>query len=261
MNKITYKKRIAYIIAIMLTKLLENLIRKLNLGAGTNLPGRAARIIAPDILAFLAKQSKKELIVVTGTNGKTTTTGFIASILKRDKRKIAHNRKGANMLAGVTAAAIHNSRYNAKLDVDHCLFELDEAYFLKAVKEFNPDILLVTNLFRDQLDRYGELDATAKKIQSAIEKSSKIKPIKVILNADDPMVATLGEFSNVKRVYYGFNKVNFKNQEKFVKTPQEIANCSCGEKYNYSELFYGQIGHYNCTCGRSAPILQLAQKL
>ncbi|MFH0703117.1 MAG: Mur ligase family protein [bacterium] len=225
----------------------------MNFGAATNFPGKIARKIEPDILSFLVNQSKKEIIAVTGTNGKTTTSGFIASILKQDNRKIAHNRKGANMLTGITAAMIKNSNFNAKLDVDNCILEIDEAYLYKAVEEFNPDLLLVTNLFRDQLDRYGELDTTAKKIQAAIEKTTEIKPLKVILNADDPIVSSLAKEKAVEKIYYGFNQVNFSEKKQDINSLQEICSCKCGKRYNYSKIFYGHLGHYNCICGESRP--------
>ncbi|OGI26319.1 MAG: hypothetical protein A2287_08350 [Candidatus Melainabacteria bacterium RIFOXYA12_FULL_32_12] len=246
-------KSLFYKNSILASKLIGYISKRLNFGAGTNFPGKIARKIAPDILSYLVNQSKREIIVVTGTNGKTTTAGFIANILTKDKRKVAHNKKGANMLTGITTAITQESSLNGKLDVDHCILEIDEAFFLKAVDEFNPELLLVTNLFRDQLDRYGELDTTAKKIQSAIDKTVKKKPLKVALNADDPMVSALAQDKNIKKVYYGFSEVNFVNQDKTVKSPQEVAACSCGKKYDYSKIFYGHLGHYSCNCGRSRP--------
>jgi len=243
--------------SILITKIIAQLIQNLNMGAGTNLPGRIARKISPGILSFLVNQSKKEIIVITGTNGKTTTSGFVASILENAKRRIAHNRKGANMLSGLTTAIIEKSSLNATLDADHCVLEVDEAYFFRAVDEFNPDLLLITNLFRDQLDRYGELDATAKKIHAAVEKTIKIKPLKVIMDADDPIVASLindiSDENSIKKIYYGFEQINFLNQDKDIKAPQEVATCKCGLKYNYSQIFYGHLGHYNCDCGKTRP--------
>ena len=256
--------------SILITKIIAQLIQNLNIGSGTNLPGRIARKISPGILSFLVNQTKKEIIVITGTNGKTTTSGFIASILENANRRIAHNRKGANMLSGLTTAIIQESSINATLDTDHCLLEVDEAYFFRAVDEFNPDLLLITNLFRDQLDRYGELDTTAKKIRAAIEKTIKIKPLKVIMNADDPIVASLindielpvdAQFDKniIEKIYFGFEKINFPlaedsiNQDKDIESPHEIATCKCGLKYNYSQIFYGHLGHYNCSCGKTRP--------
>jgi len=246
--------KLKYKFSILITKTLTGLIQYFNIGSGTNFPGRIGRKIAPDILSHLVKQSKKEIIVVTGTNGKTTTAGFISNILNAADRKIAHNKMGANMLTGLTAAIIQDSNLNAELDTDHCLLEIDEAYFARAVDEFNPNLLVITNLFRDQLDRYGELDTTAKKIKEAISKTITKKPLKVILNADDPIVASITYNKEVENIYFGFKEVTFVGQDKDVKSPQEAATCRCGEKYNYSRIFYGHIGHYSCSCGISRPV-------
>jgi UDP-N-acetylmuramyl tripeptide synthase len=246
-------KKLNYQLAILTVKALTKIIKLCNFGAGTNFPGRIGRRIAPDILSYLVNQSKKEIIVITGTNGKTTTTGLIASILDKAGLKAAHNKRGANMLSGLTAAIIQQSNLNAQLNVDHCLMEIDEAYFLKAVDEFNPDLLLVTNLFRDQLDRYGELDTTAKKIKEAISKTINKKPLKVILNCDDPIVSAITDNLQVQNVFFGFKEILFAEENKIIKTPQEAASCKCGGKFDYSKIFYGHLGHYNCSCGYKRP--------
>lgn len=241
-------------VSIVTTKLAAQVIKVLNLGDGTNLPGRIARRITPEILTSLVNQSKKEIITVTGTNGKTTTCGFISGILNADGRKIAHNKKGANMLAGITTALVLESSLLGNLNVDHCLIELDEAYSPKAFDEFNPEIMLVTNLFRDQLDRYGELDVTAKKIHLAIEKTIKVKPLTLVLNADDPIVANIVNDLNLKPVFYGFDEILFVGQDTEISQVKEIATCKCGENFEYNKLFYGHIGHYYCKCGIQRPI-------
>ena len=248
-------KKINYLISIVLTKLLIKLIKLSKSGAGTNLPGKISRKLSPDLLSYLVKQTKKEVIAVTGTNGKTTTSGFIAGILRADGRKTVHNRHGANMLTGITTAVVNESSLSACLNADNCLFEIDEAFLVKAVDEFNPDILLVTNLFRDQLDRYGELNTTAKKIELAIQKTSEIKPPLIILNADDPIVSSLGSGRN--RVYYGLDEIKFINQDEKITSPQETTNCKCGERYKYTKVFYGHMGHFYCDCGHKRPDPQI----
>jgi len=252
------KKKLSYFISIPLTKLLIPLIKLSGGGAGTNLPGKIARKISPDILSYLVNQTKKEILVVTGTNGKTTTSGFIAGILKADGRKTVHNRRGANMLDGLTTAVVSESSLFAELNPDNCLLEIDEAYLPKAVDEFTPDVILVTNLFRDQLDRYGELNTTAKKIDQAIEKTSKIKPPKILLNADDPIVSSLGGNFDENKSYYGFDDIKFVNQDENISSPQETTNCKCGERYNYNKVFYGHLGHFYCSCGHKRPIPQVS---
>lgn len=253
-------KKFSYFISIAVSKLLIKLIKLSKSGAGTNLPGKIARKISPDLLSHLVKQTKKEIIAVTGTNGKTTTSGFIAGILKANGRKTVHNKKGANMLTGITTAVINESNLFAKLAADNCLFEIDEAFLVKAADEFNPDILLVTNLFRDQLDRYGELNTTAKKIEQAIQKTSKIKVPKIILNADDPIVSSLGEIAGENRLFYGLEGIKFVNQDENISSPQETTNCKCGERYEYTKVFYGHLGHFYCACGHKRPVPQISAK-
>jgi UDP-N-acetylmuramyl tripeptide synthase len=252
--------KLKYFVPIAVTKALINIIKFSKSGAGTNLPGKAARKLSPKILSSLVRQTKKEILVVTGTNGKTTTSGFIAGILNADGRKTVHNKRGANMLTGLTTAVIEQSSLFGNLNPDNCLFEIDEAFFVKAVEEFTPDFVLVTNLFRDQLDRYGELNTTAKKIEQAINKTAQTKIPKVILNADDPIVSSLGEVAGESRIYYGLEEIKFVNQDENINTPQETTNCKCGERYLYEKVFYGHLGHFYCKCGHKRPKINVSAK-
>jgi len=242
------------ILPILWSKLSGKLVQVLNVGSGTSLPGKIALKLSPCIMKALVNQSKQGILTITGTNGKTTTAGFVAGILRADGRNIAHNRKGANMLEGITTALIESSDFAGNLNADNCLLEIDEAYLQKAVDSFSPELLLVTNLFRDQLDRYGELDTTAKKIQVAIDKIDKLQGFKVILNADDPMVSALAKNNAAPKIFYGFENVEFVAQDTAINSPQEVVNCKCGKKYGYNKVFYGQLGHYVCDCGQNRPV-------
>ncbi len=239
------------IIAILTVKSSAFLIKLFKLGSGTNLPGRIARKISPGILSCLVNQTKKEIITITGTNGKTTTAGLISSVFRAQGRKITHNRKGANMLNGITSTVAENSSAGGKLDCDNSILELDEAYLNPAFDEFNPDIVLVTNLFRDQLDRYGELNTTAKKIESAVEKSARIKPLKLVLNSDDPLVSGIADGfgeDGLTKIFFGFDRITHLNEQKSFFSPQETINCKCGKPFSYTKIFYGHLGHYECSC-------------
>jgi len=253
-------KKIKFILSIFFAKTLIWLIKITGKGSGTSLPGKIALKMFPDVMKRLVEQTKKEILTVTGTNGKTTTAGFIAGILNADGRNIVHNRHGANMLTGIATAVINKSNCIGGMPVDNCLFEIDEAYLVKAVDEFAPDAVLVTNLFRDQLDRYGELNTTAKKINQAIEKTSLNKIPKIILNADDPIVSFLGEKFPQNKLYYGFEEIKFINQDDKITSPQETTNCSCGQKIKYDKVFYGHLGHFYCDCGNKRPYPQIVAR-
>ena len=134
-------------------------------GGGTTLPGDVARAVDPDVLRKLSKDLKLGAVVITGTNGKTTTARLISWLLEGAGHKVVSNRAGANLIFGVTAAALESADPNGRLQADWGVFEIDEASLPKAIEEIQPKVAIVLNLFRDQLDRYGELESIAKKIE------------------------------------------------------------------------------------------------
>ena len=219
-------------------------IRLLNKSSGTSFVGMLTLKICPDFLAHCSKYIKKKTITVTGTNGKSTTSGLIAHILETANQKVIHNLKGANMLTGV--ANVFALSVEPFKRYDYAVIESDEAYLTKLYDFMKSDYLVVTNLFRDQLDRYGELNTTAGFIKNAIDKNPDLK---LILNADDPIVAT---FDRTKyAVYYGFENVEYDcNYEHKSNAPSEVFNCLCGNPLEYSKQFFAQQGHYFCSkCG------------
>lgn len=234
--------------AIIFSKLAYYTIKLLKKSGGTSFAGMVALKICPNFLKY-CKNYVNKIITVTGTNGKTTTSGILANILENNKNKIIHNVKGANMLTGI--ANVFALSLPAK-KFDYAVLESDEAYLTKLYDYLNANILLVTNLFRDQLDRYGELATTAGFIKNAID---KINPT-LILNADDPLVANLG--ANQNAYYYGFEDVEFCSEKQKTSTtaPSEVFNCVCGSKLDYSKQFFAQQGHYYCPkCGCKRPEL------
>lgn len=219
-------------------------IRLLNKSSGTSFVGMLVLKICPNFLKYCSKYIKKNIITITGTNGKSTTSGLIAHILETAHQKVVHNLKGANMLTGV--ANVFALSIAPLKRYDYAVIESDEAYLTKLYDYMQSNYLVVTNLFRDQLDRYGELNTTAQFIKNAIDKNPDLK---LILNADDPIVAT---FDRTKyAVYYGFENVEYDcNYEHKSNAPSEIFNCMCGEELKYSKQFFAQQGHYYCPkCG------------
>ena len=238
--------RLKFYISIFLARLIKLLIKIVGRSSGTSFIGMFKLKTNPDFLNFCSKYILHEKISVTGTNGKTTTAGLIAQILEANNKEVIHNAQGANMLTGIANVfatnVVPSKRY------DNCVLESDEAYLSKLYDYMKLDYLVVTNLFRDQLDRYGELDTTAKKIQSAIDKN---KDLVLLLNADDPLVANLGHDN--KKLYYGFENIEFAETHTISHAPAEMFNCICGKPLEYSKRFYAQQGHYYCSCGYKRP--------
>ena len=235
--------------AIIAAKLSARAIRVLGAGLGSNLPGRVARSFSPSVLASLSRQRRRGVLAVTGTNGKSTTAGLLYSIMRRAGLKTVHNRQGANLVTGITATLIDAADWSGRLDTDYCLFEVDEASLPLVAGEVEISAVLVTNLFRDQLDRFGELDTTAE----LIRKGMAVHNSYAILNADDPNVAQLAPES--PKIFYGIESLAAGAGDGAPRGAVELSYCArCGAEYNYSQVFYGQLGHYSCSqCGYSRP--------
>lgn len=239
--------KIHFYISLLAAKILALVITILNRTSGTSFVGLMVLKICPNFLSRCSNYVKKDIITVTGTNGKTTTAGLISCILEENGQKIIHNEKGANMLTGiVNALALDIAPFRR---FDYYVLESDEAYLTKVYDFLPANYLVVTNLFRDQLDRYGELDTTARKIQEAIDKNENLK---LVLNADDPKVTNLG--SEREKIYFGFDKVEILTNSTVSHAPAENVNCpACGETLRYADRFFAQQGHYYCDCGYSRP--------
>jgi lipid II isoglutaminyl synthase (glutamine-hydrolysing) len=225
--------------------------RALHMGGGTTLPGVVARRIAPDALRRLSAALPQGVALVGGTNGKTTTTRMLATILNDDGRKVLHNRAGANLVTGLTTTALTGSSLLGRLRADIGLFETDEAALSSALEETRPRLVLLHNLFRDQLDRYGEVDTIAANWRAALEQLPA--DATVLLNADDPAVAALGERLNARVLYYGLEDTRHA-----AGAATHIADSQfcrrCGARYHYDAIFYAHIGHYACErCGQRRP--------
>ncbi|MFN8500875.1 MurT ligase domain-containing protein [Kouleothrix sp.] len=225
--------------------------RVLRAGGGTTLPGVVARRIAPDALRRLSARLPQGVAVIGGTNGKTTTARMLASILSDDGRRVLHNRAGANLVTGLTATALAGSSLAGRVRADIGLFETDEAALPQALAETRPRLVLLHNLFRDQLDRYGEVDTIATKWRAAL---AQLPPgATVLLNADDPAVAALGEGLGARVLYYGLEDTRHAGGGATHFADSQFCR-RCGAPYTYSALFYAHIGHYACPqCGQRRP--------
>jgi UDP-N-acetylmuramyl tripeptide synthase len=226
--------------------------RVLRAGGGTTLPGVVAQRIAPDALRQLSAALPGGVVVVAGTNGKTTTTRMLAAILAADGRRVLHNRAGANLVTGLTATALGGSTISGRVRADIGLFETDEAALPRALEETQPRLVLLHNLFRDQLDRYGEVDTIASAWRAALERLPA--GTTVLLNADDPAVAALGDGLPLQVRYYGLEDTRQAGSGATHFADSQFCR-RCGAPYNYSATFYAHIGHYACPrCGQRRPV-------
>ena len=235
-----------FLFSLFTAKLISTALKVTKLSGGTSIIGKIVLKLCPDFLSYSNKYIRTK-INVTGTNGKTTTSGLIAHLLKTTKHSVINNAMGANMIQGVVNALA--VQINPFLKYDYSVIESDEAFLEVIYDKFDADYLLVTNLFRDQLDRYGELATTKRFIQNGIDKKPDLK---LLLNADDPLVASFEGGS--KHIFYGVENVEYKDGLEPSKSQTEEAfNCPCGRALNYDKKFYAQQGHYYCECGYNRP--------
>lgn len=225
-------------ILVAAAKLCEKILRFFGRGA-TTFPGKLALFFKKDILRDLSRGVK--IIAVTGTNGKTTTARIIESGLKNAGVPCFLNRSGANLITGVTAAFISNSDLFGRCRYEYAVLECDENALKKISRYLDADILVVTNIFRDQLDRYGEVSSTLSAIKTG---ALNMKNAKLVLNADDPLSFSLSRLEN-QYVSFGMNKslsLGGKGESEFC--------VFCGTPYAYSFRTYSQLGGFSCPgCG------------
>lgn len=208
---------------------------------GSSLPGLMARRIYPRVLSGLAHNLAEGTVLITGTNGKTTTAQMASRILAATNWRVVTNRSGANLIAGLTTTMLNSDRANL------AVLETDEATMPRAAQELTPRAIVVTNVFRDQLDRYGELSTTLRYIQLGIERLHDQGQI--ILNADDPQVAFLG-VGRERVVYFGL-QLSDTDPSEFIQAGIDDVSDSkrcpnCGSALLYSRSFYAHLGLYRC---------------
>lgn len=212
---------------------------------GSSLPGLVARRIQPAILRQLSGGLRHGTVIITGTNGKTTTTRFLSTILEDAGYRLVQNRSGANLIDGLTAAFVEATS-GGKVNADLALMEVDEATVPQAVRELRPLGVVVTNFFRDQLDRYGELDTTAALVGRGLADMRRWGF--VALNADDPLVAYLGRSVGDGVVLYGLEDRGWARPT--MEQTREQRHCLlCGRELEYTGFYYAHLGRYACPAG------------
>ncbi len=227
------------------------LSRRSGRGGGTTLPGRLLLRLAPDAISRLGAGLEAGSTVISATNGKTTTAGMLAAAMRAAGRDPVHNRAGSNMSWGVATALLEQRGAEG-------LFEVDEAWLPRIAAELDPKLIVLGNLFRDQLDRYGELEHLADEWARMVSGRSG----GYVLNADDPLVADLGRDHELRPrdgvTYFGIEDASQALPE--LQHAFDAKHCRrCGHPYAYACAFVGHLGHYACpNCGADRPSPQVA---
>ena len=230
--------------------------RVLRVGGGTSFPGAVARRIDPRVLQKAAAASDADKVVVTGSNGKTTTCRMLAALGHAGGLRVTQNRSGSNLLQGVISTAVQGADLRGRMDTQLLLLEVDEATVRLVAPQLGPDTFLVTNIFRDQLDRFGELYTMARGLEAVIE--ALPASATVVLNADDPLVASLAPGAAARRLYFG---IGVEGADTLV--PEHAADTircvRCQHLLSYHAVYLSHLGDYLCPqCGNARPRLDVA---
>lgn len=243
------------LLLILLGKVTSFCLCSLNLGNGSTWPGHIALKVNKNFVRDVLHNSKMKIIIVAGTNGKTTTTKMISTILEGSGKTVIQNHSGANLLNGIASSLLLHSSILSTNNYDYAVFEVDENALPLMLKEITPDYLLLLNLFRDQLDRYGEVDSIAKKWKNALKNLSEKTTL--ILNADDPEIAYLGVDTKAETLYFGLNHEESKSQHEHAV--DSVYCPRCGMKLDYKKIFYSHLGEWKCkSCKLSRPNLSIS---
>jgi UDP-N-acetylmuramyl tripeptide synthase len=230
-------------------KAVGTLARAAGRGGGTSLPGKVLTRVEPHAIARLASRLERGSVVISATNGKTTTAAMVASILERTGARLVHNRAGANMAGGIASALAHASRRGGTaLTGDLGVFEVDEFWLGAVVEQLEPRALLLGNLYRDQLDRYGELETIADRWAAVTANRTGL-----VLNADDPLIADLGRAPGSECTFFGVDDDSLALPE--LQHASDSKHCRrCGHAYTYTAVYLAHLGHYRCpNCGQQRP--------
>ncbi len=229
--------------------------RLLGRGGGTSLPGMIARRIHPGVLADLVGESGIPSVAITGSNGKTTTARFTAALLRGEGVRLVHNAAGANLQQGVTTLAVDSATFGARMPAGMFLAEVDEGALLQVAPEIRPRVLVVLDIFRDQLDRFGEIYAVARAIESVAAKLPSSSTL--VVNADDPLVAQMVADGASKRITFGFDVPE--SFDKITSAADTIRCPRCRVDLQYDYLYLSHLGAYHCgNCGLARPPLHVA---
>jgi UDP-N-acetylmuramyl tripeptide synthase len=235
---------------IAAARIVGELARRAGRGGGTSLPGKVLIRLEPRAISELGGRLERGSVVLSATNGKTTTAAMAASILRHAGLSLVHNEAGANMAGGVASTLLSAARPRGRIDGQLGLFEVDEFWLDRIVPELAPRAVLLSNLFRDQLDRYGELETIADRWAAVVATLAPAQ--RLVLNADDPLIADLGRASEAA-TYFGVEDLAVALPE--MQHASDSKHCRrCGAAYVYETVYLGHLGRYRCpSCGQTRP--------
>lgn len=241
--------------AVSVAKIVTFLVRLLHLGAASVLPGEIASRLQPHLLQQLSRQVSRGVILIAGTNGKTTTSLLLSTMLESKGYRVAHNATGANLSNGLITALLENTDLSGQLAADYAILEVDENVLPKVLSSIQPRLILCLNLFRDQLDRYGEVDAISQRWGGAI---ATLPPETIIIpNADDPTLSHLGQNLPQRVLFFGLNEPD-QYLEEIPHAVDSIYCPNCGHPLEYQGVYLSHLGDFHCpVCGFSKGKLAL----
>jgi len=243
---------------IVIAKCIQVLLKRLHLGSGSTWPGEIVVRLRPSIFRRLTQSRSFDVILVAGTNGKTTTSKMIVTVLSHGKRRVKRNESGANLDNGIISTFIADASWFGMIRSKYFIFEVDEATLPHILKHISPTILILMNLFRDQLDRYGEVDTIANKWQEAVTKL--LRQTTLIINADDPHLAFIGMKSGLKTQYFGLE--NPKLYKLQMEHATDTIYCPrCGNRLTFGGVYFSHLGKWTCgKCGLTHPDVAVEAK-
>ena len=217
-------------------------------GGATSAPGKALMRLQPDAIGALGARLRRGSVLISATNGKTTTAAMAAAILQGSGISLVHNQAGANMAGGIATTLLAATRAGGAIAGELGLFEVDELWLPSLAAELHPRVILLANVFRDQLDRYGELELIVERWEEALRAGGA----QLVLNADDPSIADLGR-DRADVLYFGVQDDSLALAG--MAHAADAKHCRhCGAPYVFDAIYLGHLGHYHCpSCGRTRP--------
>jgi UDP-N-acetylmuramyl tripeptide synthase len=227
-------------------------VSRLRGSGASSAPGKVLLRLEPGAIGELSSRLPMGSVLVSATNGKTTTSALLAGILERAGISLVNNQSGANMAGGIASTLLAAARPHGSIAGELGLFEVDELWLDSLAADLHPRAILLGNLFRDQLDRYGELETIADR-WGAVVRTGPAREATLVLNADDPAIADLGRERAAPVVYFGVDDESLALAG--MAHAADAKHCRrCGAPYVFDAVYLGHLGHYHCpSCGQTRP--------